>query len=98
MPKLTNEAPFAFAGIWDVWNNGTSSTTSVAIITTTANDLLAPLHDRRPVILSENAQEQWLRHPAEVSELRWACEDVGIQDLTFHDFRHTWSTRAAELG
>src|SRR5205823_4559807 len=29
---------------------------------------------------------------------RSACEDAGITDLTFHDFRHTWSTRAAECG
>ena len=29
---------------------------------------------------------------------RGACEDVGISDLTFHDLRDTWSTRAAECG
>jgi integrase len=29
---------------------------------------------------------------------RGACEDAGISDLTFHDLRHTWSTRAAECG
>ena len=27
-----------------------------------------------------------------------ACRDAGINDLTFHDLRHTWSTRAAECG
>lgn len=27
-----------------------------------------------------------------------ACLEAGIEDLTFHDLRHTWSTRAAELG
>jgi integrase len=29
---------------------------------------------------------------------RGACEGAGISDLTFHDLRHTWSTRAAECG
>jgi integrase len=29
---------------------------------------------------------------------RGACEEAGIEDLTFHDLRHTWSTRAAECG
>jgi integrase len=27
-----------------------------------------------------------------------ACRDAGIDNLTFHDLRHTWSTRAAECG
>ncbi len=29
---------------------------------------------------------------------RGACEDAGLSDFTFHDLRHTWSTRAAECG
>ena len=29
---------------------------------------------------------------------RGACDEAGITDLTFHDLRHTWSTRAAECG
>jgi integrase len=27
-----------------------------------------------------------------------ACGEAGIENLTFHDLRHTWSTRAAESG
>ena len=27
-----------------------------------------------------------------------ACRDAGIENLTFHDLRHTWSTRAGECG
>ncbi len=27
-----------------------------------------------------------------------ACRDAGLDNLTFHDLRHTWSTRAAECG
>lgn len=27
-----------------------------------------------------------------------ACLEAGIENLTFHDLRHTWSTRAADMG
>ena len=27
-----------------------------------------------------------------------ACQEAGLDNLTFHDLRHTWSSRAAELG
>lgn len=27
-----------------------------------------------------------------------ACSEAGVENLTFHDLRHTWSTRAAEMG
>ena len=33
---------------------------SCTIITTTANDFLAPIHDRMPVILPRESEELWL--------------------------------------
>jgi putative SOS response-associated peptidase YedK len=38
------------------------------IITTTANELLAPIHDRMPVILSPEGEEIWLDRGAETLE------------------------------
>ena len=37
-----------------------NSISSCAIITTTANDLLRPIHDRMPVILPKNMEDFWL--------------------------------------
>nr|MBI3612630.1 SOS response-associated peptidase [Nitrospirota bacterium] len=49
---LKSHEPFAFAGLWDAWKqpDGTELR-SFTIITTTANDVLRPVHDRMPVIL-----------------------------------------------
>jgi putative SOS response-associated peptidase YedK len=47
---------FALAGLWETWNDIQSCT----IITTEANDVMAPIHDRMPVILSENDYTVWL--------------------------------------
>ncbi len=68
--QMKDEAPFAFAGIWDKWQSGERAITSCAIITTSANELLATIHDRMPVILDDEAQERWLRSDARPAELK----------------------------
>lgn len=52
---------FAFAGLWSIWHapDGDKLRTCT-IITTTANSAVAALHDRMPVILSEDAEAIWL--------------------------------------
>src|SRR5467141_3326751 len=58
--QMSDEAPFAFAGIWDEWRKDGVSIVSCAIVTTGANELLEPIHDRMPVILPEESTELWL--------------------------------------
>jgi len=54
-------ASFAFAGLWEVWSgpNGEEMETA-CIVTTDANRLLKPIHDRMPVILAPEAFDLWL--------------------------------------
>ena len=53
--------PFAFAGLWSVWRDPDGNAIpSCAIITTAANDLLRPIHERMPVILPRDMEEFWL--------------------------------------
>jgi putative SOS response-associated peptidase YedK len=57
------ERPFAFAGIWDVWENKSTGDVleSFSIITTVANELLQKIpHHRSPVILPREAERTWL--------------------------------------
>jgi putative SOS response-associated peptidase YedK len=68
--QLRDEAPFAFAGLWDVWQKDGVSIMSCSIITTTASELLATIHDRMPVIFHPEAQDAWLRNDAKPSELK----------------------------
>jgi putative SOS response-associated peptidase YedK len=51
---------FALAGLWERWEADGQVIESVAIITTTANDLVRPAHDRMPVILQAAAHAPWL--------------------------------------
>jgi putative SOS response-associated peptidase YedK len=72
--RLKSGAAFAFAGLWDHWQSPDGSEVrSAAIITTTPNELIAPIHNRMPVILSKNAYAQWLesspQHPEQLQPL-----------------------------
>jgi len=59
--RLRDGAPFAFAGLWDRWQpQGQPALDSCAILTTIPNELIAPLHDRMPVILQPAHFGLWL--------------------------------------
>jgi putative SOS response-associated peptidase YedK len=59
--RLKSGKPFAFAGLWEHWQSPDGSEVhSATIITTTPNGLMAPIHDRMPVILSRDSYAQWL--------------------------------------
>jgi len=58
---MRSKRPFAFAGLWEHWKptNGEPVETCT-IITTEPNDLMAPIHNRMPVILAPASYDQWL--------------------------------------
>jgi len=55
-------APFAFAALWENWNSKESeeSIQSTTLITTAANDFMASLHHRMPVVLRPDTADRWL--------------------------------------
>jgi putative SOS response-associated peptidase YedK len=54
--------PFAIAGIWESWRQPETGELlrTFCIITTTANELLAEIHNRMPVIIPREAYARWL--------------------------------------
>ncbi len=59
---MKDGAPFALAGIWENWKAPASGEwiRTFAIITTDANELVATIHDRMPVILARDDHARWL--------------------------------------
>jgi len=57
-------SPMAFAGLWERWRPrdqpDAEPLRSCVIITTAANDVIAPIHDRMPVVLPPQAWAAWL--------------------------------------
>ncbi len=81
--------PLAFAGLWEHWQGpGNDAVHSFTIITTDANDLVRPIHDRMPVIIDGQDYETWLTgtpdeaaallrpYPAEAMEARAVSRHV----------------------
>ena len=50
----------AFAGLRDTWEGPDGALETCAILTTSANGLMAPIHDRMPVILAPADYAAWL--------------------------------------
>ena len=59
--RMKDEAPFAFAGLWERWKAADGKVLeSCTILTTEANEVLLHVHDRMPVILHRSEYELWL--------------------------------------
>ena len=65
--------PLAFAGLWERWRDRSHPDApwlhSCTVITTTANDAMAAIHDRMPVILAPSSWPEWLDAAAEIDDL-----------------------------
>jgi putative SOS response-associated peptidase YedK len=59
--RLLNSDLFTCAGLWEWWKSPKGEwVASFTIIVTDANPLIAPLHDRMPVVIAPEDQEAWL--------------------------------------
>lgn len=59
--SLKSGEPMAFAGLWETWHPAEGEAIhSCCIITTPANTIMAPIHDRMPVILDPEQWPLWL--------------------------------------
>lgn len=62
--RLVDDAPFAFAGLWEAWRDpadpGAPWVPTCTLITTAPNTLMARIHDRMPVIVPPETYGRWL--------------------------------------
>src|SRR5689334_18585071 len=68
--QLDDGELFAFAGLYDIWHDADGNELyTYTIITTTPNDLVAPIHNRMPVILHRDDEDAWLDKQADPARL-----------------------------
>ena len=72
------------AGLWDVWRSPAGEVIkSCTVLTIGANALLAPLHDRMPVVLAEKDWPAWLGEtPASEDDLIGLLHPYPSEDMT----------------
>jgi putative SOS response-associated peptidase YedK len=69
--RRADDKPFAFAGLWERWSDAEGRPLETCtILTTDANELLRPLHDRMPVIVEPADYSTWL-DPAQTDSDRF---------------------------
>lgn len=69
--KIKSESMASFAGLYDTWTDATGKLTleTFTIITTAANSLIAPIHDRMPVFISKEDEDTWLSKTTPTKDL-----------------------------
>ena len=68
---MKNGSPFGIGGLWENWKDPTSGEwmRTFAIITTEANELVAEIHDRMPLILAPTDYTRWLSDEPDSGDL-----------------------------
>jgi putative SOS response-associated peptidase YedK len=83
---LPDGNPFAFAGLWEMWDNKGKEGTpfrSCTILTREASESVKPIHHRMPVILRPEAYEDWLNpQNRDINLLQSIIENKIYMELT----------------
>jgi putative SOS response-associated peptidase YedK len=69
---------FAFAGLWEQWQDPHRSLETCAIITTDANEKMAVVHERMPVIVPPGEYSAWLSGESYEKVALRPCPDAAI--------------------
>jgi len=81
--RRASRRPFSFAGLWERWKApDETDVRSCTIVTTEADELIAPLHDRMPVIVLPEDRARWLApDPVTSDEVADILRPAPLEDL-----------------
>lgn len=80
---------FSFAALWDKWEDENGPLFTCTLLTKEANESIRSVHHRMPIILSEEAEDVWLkdsfRNAAEAKQFLDEVDDVHFHYYTVSD-------------
>lgn len=82
--RMADGSPVSIAGLWEHWQGSDGQIIeSCSILTTSANDLMAPIHERMPVILNHGDNAIWLNPKlTDVAVLQEFCRPCSADTLS----------------
>jgi putative SOS response-associated peptidase YedK len=84
---LKTEGIFTFAGLWDTWKDANGEViVSATIITTASNLLLSEIHDRMPVIISNQNFSKWLNNSSNPLLISNLLVSYNSEEMTLEPF------------
>jgi putative SOS response-associated peptidase YedK len=83
---LRSDRPFGFAGIWSPSRGAVGiALPTCAILTCAPNELMAPIHNRMPVILPVTARDRWLAPSTGEDDLRELLVPLGSEEMEAYE-------------
>lgn len=83
---LPSSEPFAFAGLWTSWQPepDVEPVGSCTILTSSANEIVAPVHSRMPLILNAADERAWLDADVSADDAIARLDDCANRELIAH--------------
>lgn len=81
--QLENRELFAFAGLWDKWQNGDKTLFTCTILTKDSNTFMKNIHHRMPIILPKDKEDIWIKPSfANAKEAHQFLNEIEMEPLT----------------
>jgi len=88
--QLESRELFAFAGLWDKWQQGDKVLFTCTLLTKDANEFMQEIHHRMPIIVPKDQEDNWIRpsfaHAEEAQEFVTNLETESLMAYTVSDF------------
>lgn len=82
---MKDNKPFVFAGLWEEWKSQDGEVIhSTTIITTNSNAMIAPFHERMPVILDNEKMHLWLDPTRKLDEIVSLLQPYPAEVMEYH--------------
>lgn len=81
--QLAKRPLFAFAGLWDKWQQKDKVLFTCTILTKDANDFMRDIHHRMPIILPKDKEEEWIKpNVLKPIDMHQFLESLHTEDMT----------------
>lgn len=81
--QLENRELFAFAGLWDKWQNGDKTLFTCTLLTKDSDTFMKNIHHRMPIILPKDKEDIWIRPSfANAKEAHQFLNDIKMEPLS----------------